>query len=262
MLENQLSALIGAATTPERLNEIAGLVWRALGAEEISEDGASRLAQAIQARRPRRSLGLGLEVVDGGQAAAPVRSRTTFFPPKRRQRSPDRQASIERRRTLASSGPMPPALAAHFTEGERAVLKVLADEVEKAGQCDRSIDELAARAGVSRTVAKNALRTAEKLILIVVHRRPQEGRKNLTNLVAIVSLEWKAWIARRKRKAIGVGMPSPSDIRNSRKGRQGPAEPSKESARRRKAGSSEPRGGPSRFAVTDRTGGSCHAAGS
>jgi hypothetical protein len=32
-----------------------------------------------------------------------------------RSRSPDKQASIERRRRLAASGPMPPALAAKFT---------------------------------------------------------------------------------------------------------------------------------------------------
>jgi hypothetical protein len=44
---------------------------------------------------------------------------------RRPQRSPDRQASIERRRRMVGTIAMPPALAAKFTWGEVAVLRVV-----------------------------------------------------------------------------------------------------------------------------------------
>jgi hypothetical protein len=44
------------------------------------------------------------------------------------QRSPDRQASFLRRRTLAGTGPLPPHLMAKFTTGEQAALKIVANE--------------------------------------------------------------------------------------------------------------------------------------
>jgi hypothetical protein len=47
-------------------------------------------------------------------------------------------------------GELPPALAAGFTTGELAVLRILA---EAHGVCDRSLNELAARAGVCRSLA-------------------------------------------------------------------------------------------------------------
>ena len=53
------------------------------------------------------------------QAARPGPARRSGNAPwgraRRRQRSPDKQASIERRRRLVASGPLPPPLAARFT---------------------------------------------------------------------------------------------------------------------------------------------------
>src|SRR5919202_2357944 len=54
----------------------------------------------------------------------------------------DRARSRERRRRLAASGPMPPRLAASFTCGEQAVLRVIADEHRDRGGCARPIDEI------------------------------------------------------------------------------------------------------------------------
>src|SRR3954454_3368543 len=45
------------------------------------------------------------------------------------QRAPVRAVAIARRRHLAASGPMPPALACRFTVSELAVLKIVGDEV-------------------------------------------------------------------------------------------------------------------------------------
>jgi hypothetical protein len=69
-------------------------------------------------------------------------------------------ASIQRRRSLAASGPMPATLACRFTTGELAVLRIVADAVRDNGQCVKSIPEIAARAGVCRTTAQNAIRQA------------------------------------------------------------------------------------------------------
>jgi hypothetical protein len=115
-------------------------------------------------------------------------------PPKRRQRSPDRQASIARRRHLAASGPMPPALAAGFTQAEMAAFRIVTDEVRHHGVCALHIDAIAARAGTCRTTVKNALREARRLNLVTVQERRRRGQKSLTNLVRIVSPEWMAWI--------------------------------------------------------------------
>src|SRR5215207_10138245 len=114
-----------------------------------------------------------------------------------------RPVVIVRRRHLAASGPMPPSLACRFTVGELAVLRIVGDEVRQHGQCDRCVDEIAARAGVCRSLVKNAIRTAARLGLVTVEERRREGRRNLSNVIRIVSREWLAWLARGP-KPIGV----------------------------------------------------------
>jgi len=71
-------------------------------------------------------------------------------------RSPDRQASLERRRRQAASGALPPALAARFTTGELAALTVIARQCQKGGVCALPIDAIAALAGVSRKLGEPA----------------------------------------------------------------------------------------------------------
>jgi hypothetical protein len=94
---------------------------------------------------------------------------------------------------------MPPAIAAGFTVSEIAVLAVIGDEVAAHGRCERSLDELAARAGVCRSTARNAIRAAARAGIVAVEVRPQPGRKNLPNVIRVISPEWSAWIARRTR---------------------------------------------------------------
>lgn len=183
---HQIATALSVARTPAALDVLAKATWAAYGAGRISDEEAATLSEAIAGQRPRR------------HAPTPPRGhRVTFFAQARLQRSPDRQRSIERRRRLAASGPMPPQLAAHFTTGELAVLYILADEVRRHGRCDRSYDELAARAGVCRSLAKKAIILAGRLGLLQIQHRPQRGRKSQTNIVRIVSREWLAWISRR-----------------------------------------------------------------
>ena len=97
--------------------------------------------------------------------------------------------ALARRRHLALSRPMPPSLAWRFTVGELAVFKIVSDEVRQHGHCDRTVAEIAARAGCSRTSCQKALRLAASLGLVTI-----EGRQSLPSITRIVSREWLAWI--------------------------------------------------------------------
>jgi hypothetical protein len=110
--------------------------------------------------------------------------------------SPDRLASRARRRELSLCGALPRPLAVRFTEGERAVLAIVAAEVKAKGACDLSLEAIAARAGVCVTLARDAIRHAAAGGLALVIERRRHGRPSLTNVVRIVSRDWLAWIWR------------------------------------------------------------------
>ena len=83
---------------------------------------------------------------------------------------------------------------------------------------DRQRNEIAARAGVCRSMVKNAIRTAARLGLLTVEERRREGRRNLPNVVRIVSKEWTVWLNRGGRASrpaaeppIGVKKITPTD---------------------------------------------------
>ena len=91
------------------------------------------------------------------------------------QRSPDRQRSDERRRRLAWSGSLPGYLAERLTirqNMEDVTQLVKSTSIFDGNFCDLSIDEIAARAGVSRKTAKRALKRANSLGLITIEERP------------------------------------------------------------------------------------------
>ncbi len=96
---------------------------------------------------------------------------------------------------------MPPALACKFTVSELAVLRIIGDEVRQHGHCARCVDEIAARAGVCRRMVQNALKEAARLGLLTVEERRREGRRNLPNVVRIISKEWTSWLARGGRSS-------------------------------------------------------------
>jgi hypothetical protein len=175
MFTDQLTRAIAVARTPQ-LDHLSAELWKAYAAGALSDDDAQAAAEAIRERK----------LASAPKAPSP--------PKARRQRSPDRQASIARRRHLAASGPMPPALAARFTQAEMAAFRIVSDEVRHHGVCALHIDAIAARAGTCRTTVKNALREARRLNLVTVQERRRRGQKSLTNLVRIVSPEWMAWI--------------------------------------------------------------------
>src|SRR3954465_5152039 len=198
---DQMAAAIDGARTLTRLDHLSRSIWQGLAAGAVADDDAQALAERLHARR---SLIRGeIKPVD-----VPA-GRPSIFPPRRLQRTPQRPAAIARRRHLAASGPMPPSMACRFTVSELAVLRIIGDEVRQHGLCDRCVDELAARAGVCRSLVKNAIRTAARLGLLTVEERRRAGRRNLPNVVRIVSREWLQWLTRGP-KPIGVKKITPT----------------------------------------------------
>ncbi len=191
MFADQIAVGIGAARRLDQLDHISRTIWGAYGSGVVGDNEAEALSAALEARR---------KVLRGGtgQPAAkyqkPLWSGPSRFPPRRVQVSPDRVRSRERRRRLASSGPMPPALAAKFTTGELAALKIVADEVRSHGVCDLSYDEIAARSGCCRSLARRAIRLAGRMGLLTIEERPRPGRKHLTNVLRVRSPEWRGWL--------------------------------------------------------------------
>jgi hypothetical protein len=167
---------------------------------EVLDEAARARREALQARRPETRPKPRTTPSGAPRASA------------RRQRTPDRQASIERRRRLVASGPLPPALAARFTWGEQAVMRIIGDECRAHGCCFLHIDAIAARAGVHRTTVQNALREAQGrgevpgAPIISVQERRRKDQRSLTNIIHIVSREWSDWLRKgRRRPAMGVG---------------------------------------------------------
>src|SRR3954454_15591798 len=215
---DQMAAAIDGARTLTRLDHLSRSIWQGLAAGAVGDDDAQALAERLHACRSilRGDLKpVGLVGLTPG--------RPSIFPPRRLQRSPQRSVAIARRRHLAASGPMPPALASKFTVSELAVLRIIGAELHQHGQCDRCIDELAARAGVCRRMVQNAIREAARLGLLTVEERRREGRRNLPNVVRIVSKEWTMWLARGGRPSRPQAEPltgckklRPTDSRNKK----------------------------------------------
>src|SRR5271166_2783400 len=161
--------------------------------------------------RQRGPAGPPSHLRDPRRTASPSRPAPGLPRRARSPRSPDRQASLERRRRQAMSGVVPARIAAAFTLAELSVLTVIARQCQRTGVCVLHIDAIAALAGCCRTVVKNALRQARLLGLILVKERRIPGLPSLTNVVRIVSKDWIGWLKLGGR--VGVRMATPTVIR-------------------------------------------------
>jgi hypothetical protein len=194
--------IINTGSDVYHLDEAARLLWKGYGEGCIGDGEATFLSNAIDRRRPlgrRTAPGHATQV---GRVNGRVLGR---FTPRQRQRSPDRKASRDRRRMLGGSGGMPDNLRQHYTEGQRAVLCIVAFEVKRCGVCDFPIEKIAALAGVGRTTVQTTMHEARRLGHITIVERPRRGLKNLTNLVRISELCWLAWIKRGPSAACLIG---------------------------------------------------------
>lgn len=157
-----------------KLPEVSAILWRAFAAGQVSEAEAEALSSLIETRR-----------------ALPVTPKPMPRHTGSRPRSP---ASLERRRSWTASGRLPPTVAARFTPGEAAVLAVVAVEVCRSGDCRWPHGRLAGVAGVSVSTVRRALRQARDLGLITVEERRLGAFRSDTNIVRVVSPEWRAWL--------------------------------------------------------------------
>src|SRR5215204_6090993 len=114
MFANQLRHAVEASPRCE-LPRVSAALWKAYAAGQIGEGEAQALSDLIEAKK-----------------ALPATQRPVQRRVGSRPRSP---ASMERRRSWAASGHLPPQLAARFTLAEQAVLSVVAAEVRTRGAC-------------------------------------------------------------------------------------------------------------------------------
>ncbi|MBS9475542.1 hypothetical protein [Ancylobacter radicis] len=205
-----------SVTGIEGLDDLSRRLWNLHGSGLLNDEEAQALSVLIEARRGSMKR---FPCPPSAGRALQIMSR---FAPRRRQTSPDREASRQRRRSLGGSGSMPDKLRGRFTEAERAVLAIVAGEVKHRGACDLPIDKIAALAGVCRTSVQNALHEARRLGLIRVTNRPRRGAKSLPNMVEIVSPEWLAWIKRgpTAHRPIGSKSVARSKIMNPTKSKE------------------------------------------
>ncbi len=178
------------------LPKVSALLWKAYAAGQIGEDDAQALSDTIEVRK--------------ALPAAPA--------PARRQvgSRPRSDASLDRRRSWAAAGRLPPQLAARFTVGEQAVMGVIAAETTARGDCRLHVDHIGALAGVGRSTVKRALRQAHALKLIRIEERRLTAWRNDSNVVRIVDSAWLSWV-RLRRRGVGSNL-GPARIPEVRKG--------------------------------------------
>jgi Bacterial regulatory proteins, gntR family len=186
MLAEQFAAAAAAARNTAAVDQISRLTWRAHAEGHILDAEAEAISEALQGRRAAFATKKAHQAVSWTKTALARRRPAP--------RSPDRQASLERRRRQAASGSMPPALASRFTTGELAALAVIARQCQRMGACSLPIDAIAALAGVSRTTVQNALRAAKAQGIVLAKERRRRGLRSLTNIISIISKEWMAWL--------------------------------------------------------------------
>ncbi|ACL63330.1 hypothetical protein [Methylobacterium nodulans] len=224
----------------DSLPTLSAALWKAFGAGAITEAEADALSRLIEARKTVIAA-----------PAAPARRKLTGSRP----RAPE---SLERRRRWCASSYLPPALAARFTPAEVAALSVIAVEAGHAGKCDLPIGRIAALAGVSESSVRNAVRAARGLGLVRVEERRVSAFRNDTNLVSVVSREWRAWLMRRAERG-GCKSLKGTNKKGIDTAREAPVRPLQGAIGRRMAEPKSPNAGGLRFAVAPPSAGKTHA---
>lgn len=198
MLVERMRAAIASAWTFAQADELARGIYRAMADETLTEQDERDLhglLETLQARRAEIRARAGSKRAAGADEPR----RRSIFPERVYQPIADLPASRKRARQLATSGPLPPELAASFTISHLAALRIVADEVARTGTCRLHVEAIAARAGISRRSVQYALRAAEAEGLLIAKERPRKGEPHMTNLIHVTNPEWAAWIEKGKR---------------------------------------------------------------
>jgi hypothetical protein len=166
--------------------------WRYADAQAF-EQGSAPTQPASAPRLPMASV------------APKLKASLSKYTPRRcrvRLTGEERGARRARKRMLGGSSTMPDTMRHIYTEGERAVACVVAGEVKRHGQCELSIDAIAERAGVGRTTVQNFMHEGRRQGHLQIVRRPRPGANHDTNVVRIMSAEWRSWIKRAPNAAL------------------------------------------------------------
>jgi hypothetical protein len=130
-VSQSFAELISGSNDQYQLSHLASLTWGALADGEINESEAGVLSALIEQRRPARRMSeLGCSVL-----SKTLERACSIARPRERPRSPDRQASRERRRMLGGDGSLPDDMRRAYTEGQRAVMAIIALEFRRRGRC-------------------------------------------------------------------------------------------------------------------------------
>ena len=181
-----LLTAIGGTKSLSTLDGFARTIWQPLGAREVTDEQARRWRRLWRAASAKCAGSTPLRTGAACGGAGERRAAQPFSAQAEAVALARPAASIERRRTLAASGPMPPQLASQFTTGELAVLRLVADEARAKRHCALTLGELAARAGVGITTARNAIYEAAGHGYLTIEERRRDKRPNLSNVVRIV----------------------------------------------------------------------------
>ena len=179
-----------------------------LGGGRLTDEQASALAEALEARKREVR---GIDTVanrapqvaalrEGGGAPEPLPAQAEGGA-LARSAGFDRAAPDSRG---VRSDAAPPRQPVHDGGARRPAHRRRRDA--RSWRLFLTLGEIAARAGVCVTTARNALRTAAREGLVTIEERRRDKRPNLANVVRVVSREWKTWIERSvKRNAQARG---------------------------------------------------------
>ena len=110
------------------------------------------------------------------------------------------------RRVRGGDGRLPAHIRRHYTEGQRAALSIVAEEVRKRGQCTLMVARIARRARVGIRTVQYALKHAMAFgHLIVRYDRPPRSRTNNPNIIRIADAAWLRWIKPKRSDSAKAG---------------------------------------------------------
>ena len=191
MFKSLIEFLVAAADFAElgRRLQLLREEWSRGGLDDEAMRFLEPLADSLRRHGPGRHLARRGTTFRSGRCARP--------------KSPDRALSRVRRRKSGRDGWVPPCIHVEFSEGELAVLNVLAEACHRSrdGRCTWPMARIAALAGVCHRLAQMATQKARRLGLISWQDRPRKGARSDTNVIAITDPAWLEHIAGKAREA-------------------------------------------------------------
>ncbi len=209
MFAMHLQAAMAAAHNFLQVDNIVKAAAKAFGAGGLNELEAESVFALAHARRQQirspqdfsqKILADGISKIHLPIPRGKSGGLPSYFPPKRRVLKERTAARWQRKNRLGMSSPLPFYLERDFTIGQLAVVRIVADDVFSKGRCTCTMLELADRAGVSLSWAKQAIRIAKTLGLLAIEERPQWRAKHKSNIITIISEDWLTWIKRAPRR--------------------------------------------------------------